>query len=97
MLAVSLLDSRGGGEQGDKVSSTVRIAMARREDEFRNILLSHTSPLETADSLTTKLSSSAHSLISSSNATDVVFVDDDPAHGELELQRSASRIKQEEQ
>ncbi|KAL8458734.1 hypothetical protein ACS0TY_036297 [Phlomoides rotata] len=35
----------------DSSSSTLQIAMARLEDEFRNILLSHTSPIE-AESLT---------------------------------------------
>lgn len=41
-----------GDEQqsGSKVNSTIQIAMARLEDEFRNILLSHISPIET-DSL----------------------------------------------
>ncbi|KAL5730316.1 hypothetical protein ACHQM5_003152 [Ranunculus cassubicifolius] len=32
---------------GDKVTGAIQIAMARLEDEFRNILLIHTSPLET--------------------------------------------------
>ncbi|KAF5184540.1 Exocyst complex component exo70b1 [Thalictrum thalictroides] len=37
--------SVSGGDQ-DKVNGTIQIAMARLEDEFRNILMIHTSPLE---------------------------------------------------
>ncbi|KAI5336706.1 PREDICTED: exocyst [Prunus dulcis] len=44
-----------------KLNSAIQIAMARLEDEFRNILLNHTSPIE-PDSLTsTDPSSSTHS------------------------------------
>uniref|UniRef100_A0A7N0RJU3 Exocyst subunit Exo70 family protein n=1 Tax=Kalanchoe fedtschenkoi TaxID=63787 RepID=A0A7N0RJU3_KALFE len=32
---------------GDKVNAAIQIAMARLEDEFRNILITHSSPLET--------------------------------------------------
>lgn len=83
MSSVSL--SEGGGEGGDKVSSTVQIAMARLEDEFRSILLSHTSPLE-ADSLTTESSSSVHSSISSADSAEVdLYADDDSTHKGLDL------------
>uniref|UniRef100_A0A803NYC3 Exocyst subunit Exo70 family protein n=1 Tax=Cannabis sativa TaxID=3483 RepID=A0A803NYC3_CANSA len=44
-----------------KVNSAIQIAMARLEDEFRNILLIHTSPIET-DTLTDP-SSSIHSSV----------------------------------
>lgn len=93
MSSVSLSEEGGGGEQGDKVSSTVQIAMARLEDEFRNILLSHTSPLE-ADSLTTESSSSVRSSISSADGTEVdLYVDDDSTHKGLDL--SSDELKSE--
>ncbi|XP_030546556.1 exocyst complex component EXO70A1 [Rhodamnia argentea] len=97
MSSVSLSEGGGGGgggdEQGDKVSSTVQIAMARLEDEFRNILLSHTSPLE-ADSLTTESSSSVHSSISSADGAEVhLYVDDDSTHKGLDL--SSDEVKAE--
>lgn len=89
MSSVSLSEGGGGGggggEQEDKVSSTVQIAMARLEDEFRNILLSHTSPLE-ADSLTTESCSSVHSSISSADGAEVdLYVDDDSTPKALDL------------
>ncbi|KAK9056563.1 hypothetical protein SSX86_023925 [Deinandra increscens subsp. villosa] len=43
-------------EQSKKVNTTIQIAMARLEDEFRNILISHATPLET-ESLTESISS----------------------------------------
>ncbi|KAK9281618.1 hypothetical protein L1049_004521 [Liquidambar formosana] len=43
-----------------KVNSAIQIAMARLEDEFRNILIGHTSPLE-ADSISDRSSDSVHS------------------------------------
>ncbi|XP_030971090.1 exocyst complex component EXO70A1-like [Quercus lobata] len=44
------------------LNSTIRIAMARLEDEFRNILLSHTAPLEAESmSFSSDPSSSTHS------------------------------------
>ncbi|XP_021828458.1 exocyst complex component EXO70A1 [Prunus avium] len=51
-----------------KLNSAIQIAMARLEDEFRNILLNHTSPIE-PDSLTsTDPSSSTHSCAADSNS-----------------------------
>ncbi|OMO66074.1 Exocyst complex protein Exo70 [Corchorus olitorius] len=47
-----------GGDDQSKVNTTIQIAMARLEDEFRNILLTHTSALET-DSLFDPTSSAA--------------------------------------
>ncbi|KAK9281842.1 hypothetical protein L1049_004748 [Liquidambar formosana] len=43
-----------------KFNSAIQIAMARLEDEFRNILIGHTSPLE-ADSISDRSSDSVHS------------------------------------
>lgn len=80
-------------EEGDKVSSTVQIAMARLEDEFRNILLCHTSPLE-ADSLTTESSSLVHSSISTADGAEVdLYVDDDSTHKRQDL--SSDEVKAE--
>ncbi|KAK6124707.1 hypothetical protein DH2020_041562 [Rehmannia glutinosa] len=44
MSSATLSDSSSSGSGAS--SSTLQIAMARLEDEFRNILLSHTSPIE---------------------------------------------------
>ncbi|XP_054785397.1 exocyst complex component EXO70A1 [Prosopis cineraria] len=72
----------------DKVNSAIQIAMARLEDEFRNILISHTNPIE-ADSLTDP-SSSVHSC---SLATEGAELDDDT---NIEEEEHASLIKAEE-
>ncbi|KAH7547060.1 hypothetical protein FEM48_Zijuj01G0267000 [Ziziphus jujuba var. spinosa] len=58
-----------------KVNSAIQIAMARLEDEFRNILLNHTAPIET-DSLTDP-SSSTHSSISARNSVSTADFEDD--------------------
>lgn len=65
-------------QSANKVNSTIQIAMARLEDEFRNILLSHTSPIE-ADSLTTTSAepgSSTHSPAASPSTELDDLVDD---------------------
>ncbi|KAL8541591.1 hypothetical protein ACS0TY_002744 [Phlomoides rotata] len=49
-----LQKSMSSAALSDSSSSTLQIATARLEDEFRNILLSHTSPIE-AESLVWKL------------------------------------------
>ncbi|CAN1827964.1 Exocyst complex component EXO70A1 [Linum perenne] len=51
--SISTADGGGGGDDQyqEKVNSVNQIAMARLEDEFRNILLGHTSPIE-EDALT---------------------------------------------
>ncbi|KAM3747105.1 hypothetical protein ACB098_05G012400 [Castanea mollissima] len=54
--------SRCSNSDESSLNSTIQIAMARLEDEFRNILLSHTAPLETESiSLGSDPSSSTHS------------------------------------
>lgn len=50
-----------------KVNSAIQIAMARLEDEFRNVLVIHTTAIET-DSLTDP-NSSTHSIFSSSSSS----------------------------
>ncbi|CAI9753714.1 unnamed protein product [Fraxinus pennsylvanica] len=52
-------------------SSALQIAMARLEDEFRNILLSHTYPIEN-ESLTEFSNSSTHHSISSSDGSEFI-------------------------
>ncbi|XP_028763242.1 exocyst complex component EXO70A1 [Neltuma alba] len=73
----------------DKVNSAIQIAMARLEDEFRNILISHTNPLET-DSLTDP-SSSVHS---GSSVTEGAELGDDT---NVEEEDDASSIIKAEQ
>ncbi|AAF27143.1 unknown protein; 29470-27569 [Arabidopsis thaliana] len=48
-----------GGEIENRANSAIQIAMARLEDEFRNILVSHSSPIN-SDSLMLSSSSSSH-------------------------------------
>ncbi|KAF7814010.1 exocyst complex component EXO70A1-like [Senna tora] len=70
----------------DKVNSAIQIAMARLEDEFRNILISHTNPIET-DSLTDP-SSSVHSACSITAGAEL---DDDATAEEEEEDASISK------
>ncbi|PON93447.1 Exocyst complex protein [Trema orientale] len=58
-----------------KVNSAIQIAMARLEDEFRNILLIHTSPIET-DSLSDPSSSTHSSSAASGGGGGADFEDD---------------------
>lgn len=70
MSSVSISDDQA------KVNSVIQIAMARLEDEFRNILLIHTTPIE-ADSLSDP-SSSTRSAASSSGGAGCADFEDDP-------------------
>ncbi|GMN36839.1 hypothetical protein TIFTF001_006331 [Ficus carica] len=70
MSSVSISDDQA------KVNSAIQIAMARLEDEFRNILLIHTTPIE-ADSLSDP-SSSTHSAATSSGGAASADFEDDP-------------------
>lgn len=56
MESTTLSDDDGADEESKKVNTTIQIAMARLEDEFRNILISHATPIET-ESLTESISS----------------------------------------
>ncbi|XP_073056205.1 exocyst complex component EXO70A1-like [Primulina eburnea] len=58
------MDSMDISATSSAASSALQIAMARLEDEFRNILLSHTSPID-ADSLADSAHLWSHSSISS--------------------------------
>ncbi|KAM0065936.1 putative exocyst complex component Exo70, cullin repeat-like-containing domain superfamily [Helianthus debilis subsp. tardiflorus] len=56
-ITVSGNDGEQTEQQSTKVNSSIQIAMARLEDEFRNILLSHVSPIETDDYVSRSTSS----------------------------------------
>lgn len=76
----------------NKVNSALQIAMARLEDEFRNILIGHTNPLET-ESLTDPSSSctTAHSISSLAGADDSgEFEDYSYSEDDAESRRSTS-------
>ncbi|KAD4585047.1 hypothetical protein R6Q59_036243 [Mikania micrantha] len=73
-------------QKSQKVNSAIQIAMARLEDEFRNILISHAAPIET-ESLTESISpihmsSRASSSLSEFNDSDDYFGrgEDDSVH-----------------
>lgn len=76
------LESATIADDQTKANSAIQIAMARLEDEFRNILIAHTSPIET-DSLVDQSFSSSHShshsplRTDSSIGTDLQDDDDD--------------------
>ncbi|XP_065866960.1 exocyst complex component EXO70B1 [Euphorbia lathyris] len=73
------MSSTSIADDQDKVnSSTIQIAMARLEDEFRNILLNHTTPVE-LDSLAAAADpgTSVHSSIRSEYEEDDQVADDD--------------------
>ncbi|XP_068334921.1 exocyst complex component EXO70A1-like [Pyrus communis] len=55
------------GEQS-KLNSAIQIAMARLEDEFRNILLNHTTPIEPDSLSSADPSSSTHSCVADSSS-----------------------------
>ncbi|KAL8249990.1 hypothetical protein R6Q59_033683 [Mikania micrantha] len=60
MESTTLPDDDGAAagvhDQSKKINTAIQIAMARLEDEFRNILISHATPIET-ESLTESISS----------------------------------------
>ncbi|KAI4386917.1 hypothetical protein MLD38_004794 [Melastoma candidum] len=83
LSSVSIDGSEGTGRcgAGNKAESTMQIAMARLEDEFRNILVSHSSPLD-SDLLS---ESSTHSSVDAEG-----FLDEEPGsarsvHADLDL------------
>lgn len=83
MSSVSIDGSGGTGrrDSGNKAYSTIQIAMARLEDEFRNILVCHSSPID-SDSLA---DSSTHSSVDTEG-----FLDEEPGsarsiHADLDL------------
>ncbi|KAI4329064.1 hypothetical protein L6164_021368 [Bauhinia variegata] len=78
------MSSTSISDDQDKVISAIQIAMARLEDEFRNILITHICPIET-DSLTDP-SSSIHSASVAGGAEEV-----EDANGEEEDDASLSK------
>lgn len=64
MESVSISDDQ------TKANSAIQIAMARLEDEFRNILIAHTAAVET-ESLTDPSSSSIHSISSRTSSSEI--------------------------
>lgn len=68
-----------------KLNSAIQIAMARLEDEFRNILLNHTSPIEPDSLNAADPSSSGHHFSASNSAEfevdDYAAADDDEGSG----------------
>ncbi|CAN1169112.1 Exocyst complex component EXO70A1 [Linum perenne] len=86
-MSSASISAGGGGGGGDdqyqeKVNSVNQIAMARLEDEFRNILLGHTSPIE-EDALTDNPSGvgSSSSHHAAGGDGDSEFGDDDRLSG----------------
>lgn len=69
------MSSTSISDDQDKVNSAIQIAMARLEDEFRNILISHTNPIE-ADSLADP-GSSVHSVSSNTELDDESTIADE--------------------
>ncbi|XAR67564.1 hypothetical protein NMG60_11002364 [Bertholletia excelsa] len=79
------------GEGQSKVSSAIQIAMARLEDEFRNILIAHSSPIETDSLIDPSISSRSTSRTDSTTSVELQnesedYGDKDSASKELELQ-----------
>ncbi|OAY36381.1 exocyst complex component EXO70A1 [Manihot esculenta] len=80
------MSSTSISDDQDKVNSnTIQIAMARLEDEFRNILLSHTTPVELDSLAAADPSSSVHS------SAAVEYEEDDHV-GDDEIQDQIQRV-----
>ncbi|KAA8540229.1 hypothetical protein F0562_024208 [Nyssa sinensis] len=87
------MESATIAEEHNKANSAIQIAMARLEDEFRNILIAHTSPIET-DSLVDP-SPSTHSTSRTESTGDCELQDEDfsedhAVRKETELERGDS-------
>lgn len=70
-------------EQSKKINSAIQIAMARLEDEFRNILISHATPME-AELLSESISSTQLTPRTSASFTEFPSTDDFSNRGEEE-------------
>ncbi|XP_059457216.1 exocyst complex component EXO70A1-like [Corylus avellana] len=93
-LSLSSVSLSGDEQQsGNKANSTIQIAMARLEDEFRNILLNHTSPIEPDSFDSTALSADPGSSSRSSIDTPSAELDelDDDHLNEEDLSASSDR------
>ncbi|KAJ7003285.1 exocyst complex component EXO70A1-like [Populus alba x Populus x berolinensis] len=62
-------DHHGQDSNDNKVTSAIQIAMARLEDEFRNILINHTSPVELDSLIISDRASLNHSTSSRADST----------------------------
>lgn len=64
------MESAAISDDSSKANNAIQIAMARLEDEFRNILIAHTAAVET-ESLTDPSSSSVHSVSSRTSSSEI--------------------------
>jgi exocyst complex protein 7 len=90
--------SLSGDEQqsGNRANSTIQITLARPEDEFCNILLNHTSPIEpdSLDSTATSADPSSSSLCSNGTpSTELDDLNDEHLSEEDELHRQKDEWK----
>ncbi|KAI3747664.1 hypothetical protein L6452_10234 [Arctium lappa] len=74
-------DDGAAADQSKKVITTIQIAMARLEDEFHNILISHATPIET-ESLTESISSTHLTSRTNSSIDEFPDADDYSTRGE---------------
>ncbi|KAF8393648.1 hypothetical protein HHK36_021894 [Tetracentron sinense] len=81
------MDSATVSDNQSKVSSAIQIAMTRLEDEFRNILITHTTPLEI----------DPNSSIRSSSRTETSGEFDDDEYPEENRERKEEEQEQEEE
>ncbi|XP_052183877.1 exocyst complex component EXO70A1-like [Diospyros lotus] len=84
------MESATLAEDQSKASTAIQIAMARLEDEFRNILIAHTSPIE-ADSLldpTSSVRSTTRTDSTGAELQDEDYADEDAVSKEVDLQDS---------
>ncbi|XP_019057862.1 PREDICTED: exocyst complex component EXO70A1 [Tarenaya hassleriana] len=87
--------SVGAGESESRASSAIQIAMARLRDEFRNILVSHSSPID-SDSLLvdpTSSFSSAHGLDLEDEVSGNVDCNEEDHHEQEEEEESTDLLK----
>ncbi|KAF7843614.1 exocyst complex component EXO70A1-like [Senna tora] len=93
------MSSTSISDDHNKLNSALQIAMARLEDEFRNILISHTNPIEADSLMTTDPSSSSRSISSNTEVDDEGTIadeeeeeDDDAAAADAEGDGDASSV-----
>lgn len=82
-----------GGDIESRANSAIQIAMARLEDEFRNILVSHSSPINADSLMLSSCSSSAHLEVEEDGSNNGNSNEEDDQHEEEEtdlLKRAGS-------
>ncbi|XP_057976355.1 exocyst complex component EXO70A1-like [Malania oleifera] len=90
------ISSASIADDESKVNSVIQIAMARLEDEFRNLLIGHTSPMEVESLLDSSGSSSVHTSLRSDSGSEFRVDDysvdehEDVINKDEELQRVES-------